>query len=141
MFNECVTAIEDLCDPAENMYTRDTAQGLLTAVCDFTFLCNLHFWNEVNIAQRYMPTKDITLDNVVIQNESLKLFLKEKRNNIIEYAIEQALQTNMGFRLEKECGSKKEWQERKQEMLDSICNKKTRRLCLNASIVFNLNSV
>ena len=43
-FDECITAIEALCDPRENLDTRGTAQGLLHAVCDFTFICYLNIW-------------------------------------------------------------------------------------------------
>lgn len=37
MFDECVVAIESLCDPHENVDTRYTSQGILPAVCYFTF--------------------------------------------------------------------------------------------------------
>jgi hypothetical protein len=64
-FDECVAAIEALCGPRENLDTRGTAQGLLPAVCDFTFLCNLYFWadilEEVNLTQQYLQTKGLTL--------------------------------------------------------------------------------
>ena len=42
-FDECVAAIEALCDLRENFDTRGTAQGL----CDFTFLCYLYFWADI----------------------------------------------------------------------------------------------
>ena len=94
-FDECVAAIEALCDPHENVDTRGTAQGLLPAVCDFTFLCYLYFWaavlEEVNLAQQYLQTKGLTLDKVVTKLEALRLFLQEKRNHLVQHAIEQAL--------------------------------------------------
>ncbi|XP_040275768.1 zinc finger MYM-type protein 1-like [Bufo bufo] len=59
-FDMFVSALGALCEPCENMDTRGAAQGLLPAVCDFTFLCYLHFWSdvlrEVNDAQQYSST-------------------------------------------------------------------------------------
>uniref|UniRef100_A0A0B7BPZ0 Uncharacterized protein n=1 Tax=Arion vulgaris TaxID=1028688 RepID=A0A0B7BPZ0_9EUPU len=94
-FDECVAAIEALCDPRENVETRGAAQCLLPAVCDFTFLCYLYFWaavlEEVNLTQQYLQTKGLTLDKVVTKLEALRLFLQEKRSHLVEHAIEQAL--------------------------------------------------
>ena len=49
--------------------TRGAAQGILPAVCDFTFLCYLYFWadilEEVNLTQQYLQTKGLSLDKVV----------------------------------------------------------------------------
>lgn len=94
-FEECVAAIEALCDPRENVETRGAAQGLLPAVCDFTFLCYLYFWaavlEEVNYTQQYLQTKGLTLDKVVAKLEALRLFLQEERSHLVEHAIEQAL--------------------------------------------------
>ena len=73
-FDECVAAIEALCDPRENFDTR----GLLPDVCDFTFLCYLYFWadilDEVNLTQQYLQTKGLSLDKVVTKLEALRLF-------------------------------------------------------------------
>lgn len=94
-FDKFVSAIEALCDPHENLVTRGAAQGLLPAVCNFTFLCYLYFWcdvlQEVNLAQQYLQTKGLTLDKVVTKLEALKLFLHEERSHLVEHAIEQAL--------------------------------------------------
>lgn len=94
-FDECVAAIEALCDPDENLDTRGTARSLLPAVCNFTFLCYLFFWcdvlEEVNLTQLYLQTKGLTLDKVVTKLETLRLFMYEQRNHLVEQAIEQAL--------------------------------------------------
>lgn len=94
-FDECVAAIEALCDLNENLDTRGTAQGLLPAVCDFTFLCYLYFWcdvlEEVNLTQQYLQTKGLTLDKVVTKLEALRLFLQQERSHLVEHAIEKAL--------------------------------------------------
>ena len=94
-FDDCITAIEALCDPRENLDTRGTAQGLLHAVCDFTFICYLNLWadilEEVNLTQQYLQTKDLTLDKVVTKLDALRLFLHEKRSQLVEHANEQAL--------------------------------------------------
>ena len=93
-FDECMAAIEALCDPSENLDTRGTAQGLLHAVGDFTFICYLYLWadllEEVNLTQQYLQTKGLTLDKVVTKLEALRLFLYEKRSHLVEHAIEQA---------------------------------------------------
>ncbi|XP_063794591.1 zinc finger MYM-type protein 1-like [Pseudophryne corroboree] len=90
-----VDAIEALCDVHENVDTRGAAQGLLPAVCDFTFLCYLYFWcdvlQEVNLTQQYLQIKGLTLDKVVAKLEALKLFLHEERSHLVEHAIEEAL--------------------------------------------------
>ena len=38
-FDKGVAVIKALCDPRENVDTRGSAQGLLPAAYDFTFLC------------------------------------------------------------------------------------------------------
>ncbi|KAM9311655.1 zinc finger MYM-type protein 1-like [Gastrophryne carolinensis] len=94
-FDMFVSALETLCEPCENMDTRGAAQGLLPAVCDFTFLCYLHFWSdvlrEVDDAQQYLQTKGLSLDKVVTKLESLRLFLCEERSHLVDTAIQQAL--------------------------------------------------
>ena len=77
-----MTAIETLCDPCENLDTRGTAQGLLHAVCDFSFICYLYLWadilEEVNLTNQYLQTKDLTLDNVVTKLDALRFYLHEE---------------------------------------------------------------
>lgn len=94
-FEELVLTIEALCDPEENLDTRGSAQCLLVAVCDFTFMCYLHFWctvlEEVNAAQLYLQTKGLSLDKVSTKLETLRLFLQEERCRLVENAIGQAL--------------------------------------------------
>ena len=100
-FNEFVGAIEALSGAHENMDTRGAAQGLLPAVCDFSFLCYLNFWcdvlQEVDLAQNYLQNKGLTLDKVILKLEALALFLKEERNNLVENAIENAVLTSEEF--------------------------------------------
>ncbi|XP_056392625.1 zinc finger MYM-type protein 1-like [Hyla sarda] len=94
-FDMFVLVLEALCEPCENLETRGAAQGLLPAVCDFTFLCYLHFWSdvlrEVDDAQQYLQTKGLSLDKVVTKLETLRLFLCEERSHLVENAIQQAL--------------------------------------------------
>uniref|UniRef100_A0A8C5PE46 TTF-type domain-containing protein n=1 Tax=Leptobrachium leishanense TaxID=445787 RepID=A0A8C5PE46_9ANUR len=94
-FDNFVAAIKALCARDENLDTRAAAEGLLPAVCDFTFLCYLYFWSdvlrEVNVAQLYMQTKGLSLDKVVTQLETLRLFLYEERSHLVEHAIHCAL--------------------------------------------------
>lgn len=97
-FDEIVAAIEALCDPQENLDTRGTAQGLLSAVCNFTFLCYIYFWcnvlEEVNLTQKYLQTKGLTLDKAVTKLEALRLFLYDERSHLVEHAIEALLKSN-----------------------------------------------
>ena len=69
----------DSIEASETLETRCKAQGLLPAVCDFTFLCYLYFWGdvveEVDLAQQYLQTKGVTLD-IVYGVTSHILFLK-----------------------------------------------------------------
>lgn len=107
-FDECVAAIEALCDPDENLDTRGTARGLLPAICNFTFLCYLYFLcdvlQEVNLTQLHLQTKGLTLDKVVTKLETLRFFLYEQRNNLVEQAIEQALLKSDQYRISVESG-------------------------------------
>lgn len=63
-FDKVIAAIEELCDPQENVDTRGSAQSLLPAVCNFTFLCFLYFWKEVlkeiDCTQVYLQTKALS---------------------------------------------------------------------------------
>lgn len=75
LFEKFVAAVEALCYPQENLDTRGAAQGLLPAICNFIFLYYLYFWCdilwEVQLAQQYLLTKDLTLDKVVKKLEAL----------------------------------------------------------------------
>lgn len=94
-FDEVTKAIEELCDPKENLDTKGAAQNLLPAVHNFTFLCYLFFWNdvlkEVNYTQVSLQAKALSLDESLIKLETLRLYIFEKRNEIVEKAIEKAL--------------------------------------------------
>lgn len=94
-YDGLIAAIEALSDPAENLNTRASARTLLPAVCDFTFLCYLYFWcdvlQEVDIAQKYLQTKGLSLDKVLTKLKALEIFLTAERNNLVENAIEKAL--------------------------------------------------
>ena len=100
-FKKIVDAIEELCDPTETVETRGAAQTLLPAVCDFSFLCFLYFWSnvleEVNHTQKYLQIVGISFEKCVIKMRSLKIFLKDKRNEIVETALQFATNTCEGM--------------------------------------------
>ncbi|CAH2251595.1 Hypothetical predicted protein [Pelobates cultripes] len=64
---------------------------LLSAVCDFSFLCYLSFWcevlEEVNITQKYLQTVGLTLEKYIVKLQGLKAFLADQRSEIVEKAI------------------------------------------------------
>ncbi|CAH2295746.1 zinc finger MYM-type 1-like [Pelobates cultripes] len=64
---------------------------LLSAVCDFSFLCYLSFWcevlEEVNITQKYLQTVGLTLEKCIVKLQGLKAFLADQRSEIVEKAI------------------------------------------------------
>nr|CAI5822823.1 unnamed protein product [Callosobruchus analis] len=110
-----------MCDPSkENLDTRSAASVLLPAICDFTFLCYLEFWNmileEVNLTQKYLQTPEITLDMGLIKMKALQLFLVEERNTLVTNAIQFGTHkcTEMGIDIERRpTKSKKESTRRK----------------------------
>ena len=90
---EIVATLEEMCDPSkENLDTRSAASLLIPALCDFTFLSYLHFWNtilkEVNLSQKYLQMPKITLDMSLINLKALDSFLKEERTTIVDKAID-----------------------------------------------------
>ncbi|XP_047027728.1 52 kDa repressor of the inhibitor of the protein kinase-like [Helicoverpa zea] len=105
---QLVHTLEEMCDPSkENLDTRSAASVLLPAICDFTFLCYLEFWNmileEVNLTQKYLQTPEITLDMGLIKMKALQLFLVEERNTLVTNAIQFGTHkcTEMGIDIER----------------------------------------
>ncbi|CAH2295748.1 zinc finger MYM-type 1-like [Pelobates cultripes] len=90
-FEKLTSALEKLCNPKENVDTRGSAQMLLSAVCDFSFLCYLSFWcevlEEVNITQTYLQSVGLTLEKFIVKLQGLKAFLADQRSEIVEKAI------------------------------------------------------
>ncbi|CAH2310718.1 zinc finger MYM-type 1-like [Pelobates cultripes] len=90
-FEKLTSALEKLCNPKENVDTRGSAQMLLSAICDFSFLCYLSFWcdvlEEVNITQKYLQTVGLTLEKCIVKLQGLKAFLAHQRSEIVEKAI------------------------------------------------------
>ncbi|GBL64575.1 hypothetical protein AVEN_147007-1, partial [Araneus ventricosus] len=88
-FKKIVDIVEEPCVASETIETRGAAQTLLPAMFDFSFSCFLCLWNnvfkEVNHVQKYLQILGISFDSKM---RSLKVFLKDKRN----YLVEQALQ-------------------------------------------------
>ncbi|GBL77752.1 hypothetical protein AVEN_152965-1 [Araneus ventricosus] len=76
---------------------RRTAQTLLYAMCDFSFLCFLCLWNnvlkEVNHVQKYLQILGISFEKMVIKIRSIKVFLNDKRNDLVEEAMQLATDT------------------------------------------------
>ncbi|CAH2275029.1 Hypothetical predicted protein [Pelobates cultripes] len=64
---------------------------LLSAVCDFFFLCYLSFWcevlEEVNTTQKYLQTVGLTLEKCIVKLQGLKAFLADQHSEIVEKAI------------------------------------------------------
>ncbi|GBM19382.1 hypothetical protein AVEN_196012-1 [Araneus ventricosus] len=87
-------ATEELCGASETIETRGEAQTLLPAMCDFSFLC---LWNnilkEVNYVQKYLQILRISFEKSVIKMRSLKVFLKDKRKDLVEEALQFAKNT------------------------------------------------
>ena len=57
-FDEIMDALEELCNPSENLNTRGDAHGILEAIQSFTFFSFLCFWKvilrESHDAQTYL---------------------------------------------------------------------------------------
>ncbi|GBM41176.1 hypothetical protein AVEN_35748-1 [Araneus ventricosus] len=82
------------CDASETIETRGAAKNVLPEMCDFSFLCSLCLWNnvlkEVNHVRKYLQILGISFEKSVIKMRSVKVFLKDKRNDIIEEALQFA---------------------------------------------------
>ncbi|GBN52526.1 hypothetical protein AVEN_244582-1 [Araneus ventricosus] len=90
-------AVEELCDSSETIATRGAVQTLLPATCDFSFLCFLCLWNkvlkEVNHVQKFFQILGISFEKSVIKMRNLKVFLKDKRNDLVEEVLQFAKDT------------------------------------------------
>ena len=104
--DECISALNTLTEPVENMDTRGAAQSLLPAVCNFSFLCYLFFWStvlkEVDNTQKYLQTKELSLDKAYIKLVALKLYLFENRDHLVDNAIKEALKKAEEYDIETE---------------------------------------
>ncbi|GBM61167.1 hypothetical protein AVEN_102473-1 [Araneus ventricosus] len=93
-FKKMVDAIEEMCDASETIETRGAARTLLLAICDLLFLCFFCLWNdvlkEVNHVQKYFQICGISFEKSVIKMRSLKVFLKDKINDLVEEALQFA---------------------------------------------------
>ncbi|XP_045506099.1 uncharacterized protein LOC123702399 [Colias croceus] len=105
-FDGIISAIEELCDQDVNLETRGAAQNLMPAVCNFSFLCFLFFWNdvlrEVNNAQIALQSKGLCVDEIIIKLEALRLFIGEKRLHLAEEAIDFAVQKSEKYNISME---------------------------------------
>ena len=113
-FDECVAAIEALCDPHENFDTTGTEKVFyllyVTPRFSATFTFGLiYILEEINLTHQYLQTKGLSLDKVVTKLEALRLFLHEKCRYLVEHAIEQALSKSdqYGISVEKRLRFKK----------------------------------
>lgn len=90
-FEKIVEAIEAMCDASETIETRGAAQILLPAICDFSFLSFLCLWREileeVDDAQKYLQIRGLCFEKAVFKMKSLKLFLKDRRDDLVEKAL------------------------------------------------------
>lgn len=106
-FKKIIDATEELSDSSETLETRGAALTLLPALCDFSFLCFLYLWNtvleEVNQAQKYLQILGVSFEMCITKIRSLKLFLKDKRNQLVDEAFRFAKDTcdEMGIPVEK----------------------------------------
>lgn len=102
-FDGITSAIEELCNNESNLDTRGAAQNLMPAICNFSFLCFLSFWHdvlkEVNDVQITLQHKGLSVDQVAIKLESLQLFIMEKRMQLVDDAVNFALQKSDEYNL------------------------------------------
>lgn len=60
---------------------------MLSAVCDFLFLCYLSLWRqilEVTQIQKYFQVTRIIFEKYLFKSRCLKLLLNDKQNDIVE---------------------------------------------------------
>ncbi|XP_044765413.1 zinc finger MYM-type protein 1-like [Coccinella septempunctata] len=96
-FKKLVDAVDKLCDASENLDTRGAAELLMKNICNFNFLCFLHLWyhilQEVNHAQKYLQIQGISLEKCVLELRTLKSFVEESREELVNKSLEYATTT------------------------------------------------
>lgn len=87
---QLINLLEEM-SQTENLNTRSAASVLVNSICDFTFLSFLDFWStileEINDTQKYIQTKGLTLDKLILKFKTLQLFLINERENVVEKSV------------------------------------------------------
>ena len=88
-------ALEELCNPSENLNTRGDAHGILEAIQSFTFFSFLCFWKailrESHDAQTYLEQKGLLLEQFSNKMKAFVHFLVEERDNLVKDSEEAAI--------------------------------------------------
>ncbi|GBM78458.1 hypothetical protein AVEN_119223-1 [Araneus ventricosus] len=96
-FKKILHGTEELCNASETIEIRGGAQTVLHAMCDFSFLCLLCLWNnvlkEVNHVQKCLKILGINFEKSVKEASRSPVFLKDKRNDLVEEAMQFAKDT------------------------------------------------
>ena len=94
-FDEIMDALEELCNPSENLNTRGDAHGILEAIQSFTFFSFLCFWKvilrESHDAQTYLQQKGLLLEQFSNKMKAYVHFLVEERDNLVKDSVEVAI--------------------------------------------------
>ena len=94
-FDEIMYALEELCNPSENLNTRGDAHGILEAIQSFTFFYFLCFWKvilrESDDAQTYLEQKGLLPEQFSNKMKAFVHFLKEERDNLVKDFVEAAI--------------------------------------------------
>ena len=94
-FDEIMDALEELCNPSENLNTRGDAHGILEAIQSFTSFSFLCFWKvilrESHDAQTYLQQKGLLLEQFSNKMKAFVHFLVEERDNLVKDSVKAAI--------------------------------------------------
>ena len=94
-FDEIMDALEELCNPSENLNTRGDAHGIQEAIQIFTFFSFLCFWKvilrESHDAQTYLQQKGLLLEQFSNKMKAFFHFLVQERDNLVKDSVEAAI--------------------------------------------------
>jgi len=96
-YENVVNALEKLSEQSENADTRGEASTALASISTFPFLCFLNVWGnilpEVDSVQNYLQTKGLALGQAMRAVESLRNFLTDQRDCLVNNSLNTAMHT------------------------------------------------
>ena len=89
------TALEELCNPNENLNTRGDAHSILGAIQKFFFFSFLCFWKvilqESHDTQTYLQQKGLLLAQCSNKMKAFVNFFVEERDNLVKGSVDAAI--------------------------------------------------
>lgn len=92
-FPTFIKPLEILCDNSETFETRESAENLIIAICEFYFLCYLSLWKQVSKelddTQKDLQINGMSFRKCVIRMQTLKIFVNENRSSCGQFELQK----------------------------------------------------